>query len=115
MTVSGARLKLENSRLKFGDAEQIELLRVLQMFKELKKYGKDHVCIYCDGKGYERCDACDGDGFCPHCGRSCDECDDGRKPCSLCRGFGRAPSPEADIQIVKDAYGILQQRLRMAV
>jgi len=114
ITISAARHKLEHCRLKFGDAEQIEMLRALRMFEELKRYAKEHGCAYCSGKGYEPCEACRGTGYSLH-GEYCSECEDGQIECPLCGGFGKLPSEQADIQVVKNAYWILQQRLRMAV
>jgi hypothetical protein len=114
ITISAAKHKLQHCRLKFGDAEQIEMLRALRMFDELKRYAKEHGCACCDGKGYQMCGACHGTGYSLY-GEPCSECEDGRIECLLCGGFGKLPSEQANIPVVKNAYRILQQRLRMAV
>lgn len=119
MTPRQARSKLLQSRLRFGDPQQIAMLNLLRMREqamEMIRESKTVKCELCAGKGRLECQACSGRGSCEKCGRECDECHGcGYVFCSVCDGTGKAMvSMDARQDEIEDLVQSLVERLRRA-
>lgn len=72
---------LLDSRLQFGNAQQIEALTLLRLAEELLDL-PPHECEECEGEG-----SSEGPGHCDCCGRECAYCT-GDEECGECEGTG---------------------------
>jgi predicted amidophosphoribosyltransferase len=89
--------------LRFGDAKQIEAVRLLHMAEVLLELPR--VCPDCDGKG----ETDEEVGYCSHCGRECVHCDGGSEICHECKGTGR-------IEWTRDAvYRLSAERITVLI
>lgn len=87
-----ARLAQER-RLRFGDPEQILLVRIASLPEEIRSWLEETglgPCPECGGLKRIPCEACEGSGSgCPFCLCDCEDCDgEGSVECHVCRGSG---------------------------
>jgi DnaJ-class molecular chaperone len=107
MTVQQARAALDGQRLRFGDAQQIYLLRILRLAEELREAMEAagaEKCVLCDGSTMTECETCGGRGCCQRCEYVCEDCDGaGWIQCPLCGGTGRpVVSQNAPLSAIED-------------